>query len=361
MRSIAKYELYEKFLENLDVLGVNDEKNSKKNPEKNFDKNFVISLSGGVDSIVLMDLFAKKFDNPRITAITVDHKLRNCSSEEAIKVGEICKKYNIKHVILEWNHDEINSNVQEKARKARYKLISEYCKLHNIKNVFTGHHLDDRVENFFIKLSRGSGLMGLADKKISDIFEVKIIRPLYNVLKEEIAEYAAENKLTWFEDESNKSDKYLRNDIRSGIDNFLDRRHIDKNLFKRRIASTQDNLGDFASIIIEYFEEKYQRHVNFYKYEDKNEEGDKDGDYFLIKDVSEIKHKIILQMILEKVLTSLNKADKKTIDKKIRSSSISEIINSLGKNFKKTLNGCILIHKNNEIKIKLEPKELEQK
>jgi tRNA(Ile)-lysidine synthase len=350
MRSIAKYELYEKFLENLDVLGINNEKNFTENPEKNFDKNFAISLSGGVDSIVLMNLFAKKFDKSKMTAITVDHKIRNCSSEEARKVGEICRKYGLKHVILEWNHDEITSNVQDKARKARYKLISEYCKLHNIKNVFTGHHLDDRVENFFIKLSRGSGLMGLADKKISDIFEVKIIRPLYNVLKEEIAEYAAENKLVWFEDESNKSDKYLRNDIRSGIDNFLDRRHIDKNLFKRRIASSQDNLGDFAAVVIEYFEEKYEKHVFF-------NQNDKDGDYFLIKDVSEIKHKIILQMILEKALTSLNKADKKTIDKKIRSSSISEIINSLGKNFKKTLNGCILMNKNNVIKIKLEPKK----
>ena len=341
MRSIAKYELYEKFSENLDGLALNNEKNFG----ENFEKNFVISLSGGVDSIVLMDLLTKKFDKSRITAITIDHKLRNCSSEEAIKVGEICRKYGLKHVILEWNHDEINSNVQDKARKARYNLISEYCKSHNIQNVFAGHHLDDRVENFFIKLSRGSGLMGLVDKKISDIFEIKIIRPLYNFLKEEIIEYAVENKLTWFEDESNKSDKYLRNDIRGGIDNFLNRRHIDKNLFKRRIAATQDNLGDFAGVVIEYFDGKYDRHVSFCK--------DKDGDYFLIKDASELKHKIILQMILEKVLTSLNK-----VDKKIRSSSISEIINSLGKNFKKTLHGCILINKNNVIKIKLEPKEL---
>lgn len=332
MRSIAEHELYEKFLENFDELWIDT------------NENFAIALSGGVDSVVLMDLFAKKFEknNEKITAITIDHKLRSRSSEEAKKVGEICKKYGIKHITLEWNHEIIDSNVQDKARKARYKMISEYCKLNNIQNVFTAHHLDDRVENFFIKLSRGSGLVGLVDKKISDIFGIKIIRPLYNVLKIEIIEYAKNNKLTWLEDESNSCDKYLRNDIRLALDDFLNRRHIDKNMFKKRICLTQDNLGDFLSVVNEYFDEKYNRHVSF-------EKNDKDGDYFLIKDVSEIKHKIILQMILEKTLTSLNK-----IDKKIRSSSLAEIINSLDKNFKKTLHGCIIIHKKNTIKISLE-------
>ena len=71
------------------------------------------------------------------------------------------RRQNIKLDIIT-NYKPISKNIQGEARNARYNLLTEYCRKKNIKNLVTAHNLEDQVETFFIRLSRGSGLTGLS-------------------------------------------------------------------------------------------------------------------------------------------------------------------------------------------------------
>ena len=125
-------------------------------------KRIAIAISGGPDSLALAAL-AKNYSlekKTKIYYILVDHRIRKNSSKEALKVKKILKKFKIKLDILT-NHLKIEKNVQSTARTIRYKLLSEFCEKKNVTTILTAHNLEDQVETFFIRLSRGSGLKGL--------------------------------------------------------------------------------------------------------------------------------------------------------------------------------------------------------
>ena len=90
----------------------------------------------------------------------VDHKLRKESSKEANSVCSILKKIDINCKVLNWHGKKPLKNIQSLAREKRYQLLVKECKKNNINNLLVGHHLDDMVENFIIRLTRGSGLKG---------------------------------------------------------------------------------------------------------------------------------------------------------------------------------------------------------
>ena len=186
-------------------------------------KNLAIGVSGGSDSLGLLLIvngWAQK-NKCDITAITVDHKLRKESTMEANYVAELCKKIKVKHVILTWNCEKPTSNIELKAREARYKLISKYCNDNSIKYLLTAHHMYDQAETFFIRLFRGSGVDGLASMQdISNLYGLTIIRPFLTIHKQQIKDYLLENNVKWLEDESNYDEKFIRNKIRNFINSF---------------------------------------------------------------------------------------------------------------------------------------------
>ena len=130
--------------------------------EKNFEINdsFAVAVSGGPDSLALAFL-AKIYSikrNLKSKYFIVDHKLRKESTKEAKKVKKILRKFDIDFEIKNWNGKKPTSNVQSIARKKRYDLLISKCKFFKIQNLVIGHHLDDLFENFFIRMTRGSGL-----------------------------------------------------------------------------------------------------------------------------------------------------------------------------------------------------------
>ena len=150
-------------------------------------KSFALAVSGGSDSLCLAyfgKIYSSEFSN-KIHVLIVDHKLRKESRKEALKVKKILKKRKILSKILSWKGKIPKSNIQKNARDIRYSLISNYCQKKNIKYLITAHHEDDQIENFFIRLLRGSGLTGLssmtANTKYND--RLKIIRPFLNLNK----------------------------------------------------------------------------------------------------------------------------------------------------------------------------------
>ena len=165
---------------------------------------YVVAVSGGVDSVVLLDMLSRQSNLDLIVA-HFDHGIRSDSSHDADFVADLAKKYKLP---FETKREELGSNCSEDiARTRRYDFLRGVMKKYNAKLV-TAHHADDVIETIAINLHRGTGWRGLA------AMDSDVIRPLKNVTKSEILAYANKHKLIWHEDSTNASDNYLRNRIR---------------------------------------------------------------------------------------------------------------------------------------------------
>ena len=188
--------------------------------EQNFpqlkDKKLLLAVSGGIDSMVLLDLFYKlRFD---ICVVHCNFQLRGKESDgDEMLVREICQDRYIPYFIETFDTLEFAKenklSIQLAARKLRYDWFQEIISL-GFDYVLTAHHLDDNVETFLINFTRGTGLEGLTGIPAQN---GNIIRPLLPFSREEIENYAQANQIQWREDSSNASDKYFRNKLRHNI------------------------------------------------------------------------------------------------------------------------------------------------
>ena len=155
---------------------------------KDLDK-FVIGLSGGADSLCLT-LLMKEYahtNNCQIIACIVDHKLRIESSTEILPIIELLKHNNIKYKVLVWEHGNINTKIELQARQARYNLLYHFYKNINYNCLCTAHHALDQWETFFMRLSRGSGIRGLASiSPLSNFKDIILLRPLLHFTPQDI-------------------------------------------------------------------------------------------------------------------------------------------------------------------------------
>ena len=179
--------------------------------------NFLLAVSGGVDSMVLANLFLK--NNLSFSIAHCNFKLR---SKESNIDHDFVKKWSLKHKIHCYSN-EFNTieyckknkmGIQEGARKLRYDWFDGLLSKFNFDYIVTAHHLDDQIETFLINSSRGSGINGLLGITSSS---QKIFRPLLNILKIDILDYAQQNSLDYREDSSNSSEDYQRNMIRNSV------------------------------------------------------------------------------------------------------------------------------------------------
>ena len=225
-------------------------------------KDFAIAVSGGADSLCLA-YFAKIYSiqsNSRAHVLIVDHKLRKESSREASKVKKILVKKNIHSKILKWSGKVPKSNIQKNARDMRYMLLSNYCTKNNIKYLITAHHGDDQIENFFIRLIRGSGLTGLSSMpaKVKYNKNLKIIRPFLKFEKKDLKYVTLNYFKTYIKDPSNNNEKFLRIRIRKY------RKNMEKEgLDTRKIMKTVDNLLSADQALNFYKNKALYRHVSF--------------------------------------------------------------------------------------------------
>ena len=174
----------------------------------------VLALSGGVDSMVLFDLLLKC--DYKVVVAHVNHHKRLESEIEENFIRDLANKNNCPLEVLHFYHEK--ENFQAEAHEKRYDFFKKVAIKYNSSTIITAHHYADNLETIIINIIRGSNLYGYGG--ISDVVcreDIKIIRPLINVKKEEIYEYARNNNVTFFEDSSNKSDEYLRNRIRHHI------------------------------------------------------------------------------------------------------------------------------------------------
>lgn len=165
---------------------------------------YIVAVSGGVDSVVLLDMMSKVPANELIVA-HFDHGIRPDSAEDAAFVKELAQRYG--YLVFTKRETLGASASEELARTRRYAYLEALAKAHDAK-IVTAHHLDDLVETIAINLHRGTGWRGLSP------FGSKIVRPLIDTPKQDLINYAQANGLVWREDSTNASDTYLRNRIR---------------------------------------------------------------------------------------------------------------------------------------------------
>jgi len=165
---------------------------------------YIIAVSGGVDSVVLLDMLVK--ESRDLVVAHFDHGIREESAADAKFVGELAEKYGL---VYETKREELGNNAsEESARERRYEFLRDVAKKNGAK-IVTAHHADDLVETIAINLIRGTGWRGLAVLDSPDIE-----RPLLGMTKKDLLAYAKKHKLQWREDATNKDTKYLRNDVR---------------------------------------------------------------------------------------------------------------------------------------------------
>ncbi len=224
-------------------------------------KTFVVGVSGGPDSLALAAL-SKMYQHEhrvKVFFVLIDHAIRRNSKNEASFVKKLLRKKGINITIIR-NKERIEKNVQNKARKVRYGLLSEYCERKKARFILTGHHSDDQIETFLIRLSRGSGIQGLSSmNKITKLnSKVSLIRPLLDFKKKDLAFIARKVFGKFIVDPSNKDTKYLRTKVRS-LKKELEKSGIHHDKIMRSInnlASTRDTLNNYLERIIESCVEK---------------------------------------------------------------------------------------------------------
>ena len=225
-------------------------------------RDFALAVSGGADSLCLVYLckmYASEFKN-KVHVLIVDHKLRKESKKEANKVKRLLSKKFIQSKILNWRGKIPKSNIQRNARNMRYSLISNYCLSKKVKYLLTAHHLDDQIENFFIRLSRGSGLTGLSSMPESVIYnnDLKIIRPLLSFKKDELKYVTVNYFKTYIIDPSNKDEKFLRVRIRKYRE-IMKKEGLDTN----KIIKTINNLLSADQALNYYKNKALHKYVSF--------------------------------------------------------------------------------------------------
>ena len=211
---------------------------------------FLIALSGGVDSMVLANLFLK--NNLSFSVAHCNFNLRTKESDDDEKfIFDWSTENEIECYISKFNTtDYCKKNkfgIQEGARNLRYEWFNELKNLHDFDYIVTAHHLDDQIETYLINSMRGSGLNGLIG--ITEKTE-SLLRPLLKILKNDILVYAKSNNIDFREDSSNSKNDYFRNMIRNLI--IPQFKKFDDNVMLK-FQTTIDNLNStkiFADIIV---------------------------------------------------------------------------------------------------------------
>lgn len=178
------------------------------------DQKVLLACSTGVDSMVLLDLLLKATVKENITVVHINHQKREQSTIEEEFIKDFSKSQNITCFVHHLPHYD-GSNFQEWARKKRYEYFYEDAKLTNSTVILLAHHADDNFETIIMRLLRSSSIEGYAGIRKEKMHRCFLIyRPLLDVSKASIYEYANESRIKFFEDSSNQENDYTRNRIR---------------------------------------------------------------------------------------------------------------------------------------------------
>jgi tRNA(Ile)-lysidine synthase len=182
----------------------------------------VLAVSGGPDSTALLLLAARwraaRKEGPGLLAVTIDHALRRESKAEAAAVGRLARKLGVKHLALRWSGKKPSSGLQEAAREARYRLLAKAARETGAAHILTAHTRDDQAETVLIRMSRGSGVAGLAAmgrvSTLAGASDIRLVRPLLDLPKARLVATLKAAKVPFADDPSNRDPRFTRARLR---------------------------------------------------------------------------------------------------------------------------------------------------
>jgi len=218
----------------------------------------LIGFSGGPDSVALMYILhsLQKRLKISLSAVYINHHIRPRAAKREARFSEnICAKFGVPFTCEDVNIPKLSqkdkTGIEETARIYRYQTLERLAAQQACTKIAVGHHRDDRAETVIFNLLRGSGRMGVAGIPVR---RGKIIRPLYEINRAEIADFLEENGLRYMTDRSNYSRKYTRNRIRRRIIPLMQRlisgAAVDNIIrFSEIVAEEERFLGNMTSVL----------------------------------------------------------------------------------------------------------------
>lgn len=196
--------------------------------EQHNEKKLILTVSGGPDSVCLIDLFNRFKDNYEleIHVAHYNHQLRGVDAlDDARFVENLAKNYGFNYHYDSGNTSNFAKNnsysIEEAARIKRYNFFSELAENLGIKTIITGHHADDQIETVLLRMLQGASLDSLGGMNmISPLFcnnSIKIFRPFLDVWRWEIMKHLGKEHLSYRKDMSNQDNKFYRNKIRNRL------------------------------------------------------------------------------------------------------------------------------------------------
>jgi tRNA(Ile)-lysidine synthase len=171
---------------------------------------YVVAVSGGVDSIVLLDILRQR-PGLKLTVAHFDHGIRDNSAADRRFVTELAKRYSLPFA---YDEGRLGAGASEAAaRQARYAFLRRVQAGNGARAIVTAHHQDDLLETAVLNMLRGTGRKGLTALKSRP----DLVRPLLDVPKTAVVDYARAKGLAWREDVTNADQAYLRNYVRHQI------------------------------------------------------------------------------------------------------------------------------------------------
>ena len=213
----------------------------------------VVGLSGGPDSMCLLDVLLSLNKKINVICAHINHNIRKESIKEVDFVKDYCKKRNVKVETITFDKKSPTKDyTEQELREKRYEYFANIIKKYKAKYLFTAHHGDDLIETILMRISRGSNLKGYCGFQVETQKEgYKIIKPLIFTSKDEINEYNKNNKIPSVNDHTNDEDNYTRNRYRHSILPFLKKENNNVHLKYLKFSKELTKYYNFVSRIVE--------------------------------------------------------------------------------------------------------------
>jgi tRNA(Ile)-lysidine synthase len=219
------------------------------------DSKIVLGVSGGPDSVCLLDILDKlsKKYNFKLHIAHINYNLRGKDSKkDELFVSELGKKYGIKVSVLLPKKSQRKGNLENSLRNIRYAYFEQLRKKMKFDLIAVAHNQDDQAETVLMRIIRGSGLNGLRAMKAKT---GSIIRPLLKSSRKEIEAYLKQNKLKYRTDKSNADKKFKRNSVRHGLLPYLEKN------YNPRIKNTLSEWSVAVADDYEFIEKSAERFI----------------------------------------------------------------------------------------------------
>ena len=173
----------------------------------------VVLLSGGRDSVCVLDLAVRAIGTEEVTALHINYGLRDDSGKDERRCAELCASLEVRFEIERPRRPEGPGNLQSWARDTRYAAAARLA-LPQQATIATGHSADDQVETILYRLASSPSRRALLGMRPRD---GRLARPLLSFTRAEITTYCEERGLAWHEDTTNAEPIYARNRVRHGL------------------------------------------------------------------------------------------------------------------------------------------------